>query len=438
METTDIFKEAINENSTISWKDIFSESFKKHSETDLEYVLQTGSLSRRIPKSQMLKQWHRPWLWWVFAKYGLSLVLLLYAVCYLCMFYLGGITESLIHMVMIIPPIVIPLIIMVFMWELNVPQDISIMDLISYFLCGGIISFLVNSFFFIPFPDSLPQYYAPLREEPAKFIAALLILLYIERVKKHRIYGFTGLVVGAAVGAAFSGIESMTYAINNSSNWANMINVQLTRSLLVLGGHITYCVPYATAMALNCKDQKLTVQSILNPMTVGSLLFSVGLHAIWNGSGNVIILIGIVIGGCFILLYWVRRALQNIVKICLSVQDSTDPFSSYRRKEPVSRTITVLCKNTALAGMQWQSNGNILTLGRQMDKCTICFPENNKGVSREHCRILWKNNEWYLQDMNSRYGTFTTKGKLTPYQLYPLYSGENIYLGSKQVWLTIL
>jgi len=430
VSNTEFFREVRKEDSSITWKDIFSDSFRKHSKADMEYAMQTGTLARQVPEGRMLQTWNKPWLWWQAAKYGLGLMFGLYAVFYMCAFFLGAVSNSLGNMVMIIPPVVIPLIILILLWELNVPQNISLMDLLAFFLVGGIACFAINSAMFLPFPSGLPSYFAAVREEPSKLGAALLILLYIERVQKKKIYGMTGLVVGAAVGAAFSGIESVSYAINYSDSAAVMIDVQLTRALLALGGHITYCVPYATAIALKAKNGRITASSIFNPMTIGAFLFSVGLHAIWNGSGSSLIQWIIVGGSLFILLYWVKKSMQQMVRICTG--------GSFSGPVPESGGITVCCRSTSLQGMRWQSRGESLVIGRQKDKCSICFGEDARGVSRQHCKILKNRDGWFIQDLGSSYGTYVGGRKLAPYELYPLHSGENIYLGSKQVWLTVM
>ena len=427
MQYTDFVREAGKKDSSITWKDILEESFARHTKQDMEKAMRVGE---PVPAQLAWERWHRPWLWWTFAKYGLGLVFMLYGIFYICNFFLGGVAQSLVHMAIIIPPIVIPFVILVLLWELNVPQNISFAELLGYFMAGGIGSFVITTLLFQPFPSQLPAYYAALREEPAKFGAALLILVYIERVQKKQIYGLTGLVVGAAVGAAFSAIESVSYAINFSADMRQMIDVQLERSLLALGGHITYCVPYATAMALKKHRGSLTAKSVFNPMTIGALLFSTALHAIWNGSGSSLIHMIIVVGGVFILLYWVKASLYEAA--CAFKTPTPGPDADRRSG------ITLCVKSTPIAGTHCQSNGEPIVVGRQRGVCRICFPEGTRGVSRQHCRVVWTGDGWYVQDLESTYGTYAGGRKLAAFEMYPLASGENIYLGSKQVWITVL
>lgn len=438
MNYTEFVREVQKKDPGITWKDILEESFRKHSRQDMEKAMQT---SPPIPAQRMWQSWQRPWLWWVFAKYGLSLVAILYGLFYCCAFFLNGVTESLVHMVMIIPPIVIPFIIMVLLWELNVPRNISFMELLGYFLFGGILTFAINTLFFIPFPSSMPSFYAALREEPAKLAASLLLLVYAQKVQKKDICGLTGLVIGAAVGAAFSGFESVSYAINSSGNTQSMIDVQLLRALLALGGHITYCMPYVTAIALHMEKGKLTLKSFFNPMAIGAFAFSVLLHAIWNGSGSFLIQLIIVASSIFILLYWVKAALHQVAPGSVPpMQESQVTEPAFPQDGPAisGGTISLCVKSTSLAGTIWESRGGSMVIGRQADACRICFPDGTRGVSRQHCKVVRTPQGWCVQDLNSTYGTYVDGRKLAPYELCPLSAGKNIHLGSKQVWLTVL
>ena len=427
MGNTEFYRKIQEENPSITWKDILEESFARRPKGAFEKAL---LVIKPASEGDLWAGWNRPWLWWVFAKYGLALVFLLYALFYMGNFFLeGGISMSLGYMVMIIPPIIIPFVLLVMLWELNVPRDISFFELLGYFVVGGILSFAINSLMFKVFPSGLPAYYAAVREEPAKLGASVLILLYMERVQKKKIRGITGLVVGAAVGAAFSGFESISYAINTSSDARVMIDTQILRSLLALGGHITYCLPYATAMALKSKGGKLTLKGLLSPMTICSFLFAVMLHAIWNGSGSDFIPIFIVLGSVFILLYWVRAALHDLV--CWHPE--------LRVPEPVGghEWLELHVRSTSLAGTRWETRGEPIVIGRDRSSCRICFPEGTKGVSRQHCRVVRMKGEWFLQDLESTFGTYVSGGRLRPYESYSLKSGETIYLGSQQVCIQV-
>lgn len=429
MGNTEFFAEAIKDNSSISWKDIFSESFAKHTKADMEYAMQRGTLARQVPEENMLETWDRPWLWWPLTKWGVGLIAVLYGVFLFLAGAVGAVSNSFGNMMMIIPPLVIPLVIMILFWELNIPQNISLTDLLVFFVAAGVINFAANSLMFTIVPGSHASW-AALREEPAKMIATILILLYIQNKQKKKIYGLTGLLVGATVGAAFSGIESVSYAINFSESPIGMIGVQLLRSVLAPGGHFAYCISYSTAMALKAENGRITVKSILDPMTLSALAISMGCHALWNAGYGMEVQILLLTVGIFIMLFWIRKALRQIVLIC-------GPKKHTPCRIGLSGRLTVCCNTTSLQGTSWVTNGEMMVIGRQRDRCNLCFDNGTPGVSRQHCKIFRTPDGWCIQDLNSAYGTYLNGKRLTAFEVYPICPGNQLHLGSKQVWLTI-
>ena len=455
MANTEFFAEAVKDHSSITWKDIFSESFVKHTKADMEYAMQTGSLARMVPESHMLETWNRPWLWWPVAKWGVGLILVLYALFFFQLGTLHVLTNAFYHMMMIIPPLVIPLIILIFMWELNIPQNISIMDLVVFFLVAGVVNFSVTGVMFLVVPGEHASL-AALREEPAKLAASILILWYIQKKQKKKIYGLTGLVVGAVVGAAFSGLESMSYAINSSADPGSMIFVQVLRSALALGGHFVYCIGYTTSIALNAENGKITIKSVLHPMTIAAFAVSVGCHALWNAGYGIMVNIGLLAISTVIILYWVKKSLQQIVQICgpkkssklsnesagavgaaAAVQQSSASYVGWEDVPAVSQHLTLVCNTTALQGTTLEIPGDTLMIGRQRESCGLCFPGNTPGVSRQHCKIFKSQGNWYIQDLNATYGTYVRGKRLAAFAVCELHPGDDIHLGSKQVWLTV-
>lgn len=436
MANTEFFVEAAKDHSSITWKDIFSESFAKHTKADMEYAMQTGTVARQVPESNMLETWNRPWLWWSAAKWGLGLIAVQYIIFFFCMLVLGVTTNSMFNMLAIVPPLVIPLVIMVFMWELNIPQNISLMDMLGFFLAAGILNFAGNALMYTVVTGEHASL-AALREEPAKLMASLAILLYMQKVQKKKIYGLTGLAVGAVVGAAFSGIESVSYAFNAydaTGSVLGLIFIQVLRSVMALGGHFAYCIPYTTAIALNAKDGKITLLSLFHPMTVGAFLFAVACHALWNSGQGLLVQLVLLAVSTVVLLYWVKKSLKQIVRICGPKKSS----GRYVNAGPVGmRRLKVCCNTTSLQGTCREITEDVLMIGRQKNLCGLCFDSNTPGVSRQHCKIFTAQGRWYIQDLNSTYGTYVQGKRLMALAVCEVQPGTEIYLGSRQVWLTI-
>lgn len=187
------------------------------------------------------------------------------------------------------------------------------------------------------------------------------------------------------------------------------------------------------------ENGKFSIKSFLNPMAIGAFAFSVLLHAIWNGSGSFLIQLIIVASSIFILLYWVKAALHQVAPGNIPQESQvTEPADPQDVPAPGGDPITLCIKSTPLAGTIWESRGQPMVIGRQRDACLICFPDDTRGVSRQHCKVVRTPQGWCVQDLNSTYGTYVDGRKLAPYELCPLSPGKNIHLGSKQVWLTVL
>lgn len=54
----------------------------------------------------------------------------------------------------------------------------------------------------------------------------------------------------------------------------------------------------------------------------------------------------------------------------------------------------------------------------------------NKAISRVHCEILYKNNQYFIKDLNSVNGTFVNGFKLKPEIEYKLHSGDLLRLAN--------
>lgn len=120
----------------------------------------------------MLSKWRKPWLW---ARLLLVFVVATALTVVGLMTFSGG-TYVFYTMAMVLLPAMLPLVELVLIWELNIPQNLSLWDVMLYFLLGGILSLLLSmaghyilSNFSLELADC-----APLSEEPGKLMAFFL------------------------------------------------------------------------------------------------------------------------------------------------------------------------------------------------------------------------------------------------------------------------
>lgn len=421
MGNTTFYREAQKSDSKITWRDIFSESRRKHTREERDCAMAVGTSLHQVNEANMLQTWHKPWLWYPAAKVGLGLIALLFVGYYGCQITLGVVVTTLYHLMLIVPPVVVPILIMLFFWELNIPQNISLMELFAYFLGGGILSFIANSAMFLVVTGE-EAYLAPFREEPSKLAASVVILLILEQVQHKKIYGLTGLVVGAAVGAGFSGFESISYALEYG------IDTEILRIVLAIGGHMVFSAPFVASLGLAAhKKGRLSADCFIDSGFLAAFATACAIHFAWNFFSLAVelILIPVMWG---VMLYWVRRCLNEAVQAGRHVPVTGDESAQVAR----AAVLRLTCIAGSQRGRTWQSTGQTILLGRDA-AANIQFAKDTKGVSRRHCSVQYTSRGWTIRDLNASYGTFLSTGRLGSGQEALLQDGECIYLGSKQV-----
>ena len=425
MGNTFFYQEASEDDSKITWKDILSESFKKHSKADMEYALSAGTRMNSATESDMLQRWQKPWL-------GVQVLGGGIAVCALLYFLLLTLStlearfsyDALIYLCFIIPPFVSALAVMIFLWELNIPKNISIYSMMGYFLLGGILSITVTYLLLILGGPSNDASLAPLVEEPAKLIvAAFFLMAAINSGKK--IYGLTGLVVGAGVGAGFTVFESISYSFSYGASVEGAFYVALIRSFPLVGGHILFCAPYAAGLALGYRSTESWAKALLTKEFLIPFFCSSFGHFLWNANSFQIMRYVIAIALWHELLYMTRKCLAEAVRIGRYTPDRPSMIAG-------AGTLTISCINGPLSGRSWQYEDGILTIGREVG-CTIQMPAQSPGVSRRHCQIEKTLQGWMITDLASSYGTYLTNRKVYPGQQQLLATEDIICLGSKKI-----
>lgn len=93
---------------------------------------------------------------------------------------------------------------------------------------------------------------------------------------------------------------------------------------------------------------------------------------------------------------------------------------------------TLICEKGALVGRSYTVSSSII-IGRDPQKCTVCFPVDTKGVSGVHCEIRRSSKGYEIIDRGSSYGTTLGNGqKLTANVPVYIPSGSYFSVGSME------
>ena len=177
---TDFFDNTLKSKLSIS--DLFSGAFKSHPAGAGDSMFMAGTALSTPTPDKMLTEWEKPWLFTRVIGIGILFTLLSR---FLDIMW-GNQNEPLGQLlILFIGTLIIPLGVLIFYWEINIPRDIPIYKVLVIFFIGGLLSLiftiLLGKFRFL---GGAP-YLAPLTEEPAKIIA---LAIFVYRINPKYIF----------------------------------------------------------------------------------------------------------------------------------------------------------------------------------------------------------------------------------------------------------
>ena len=259
-------------------KELFSEVFKKHTQEEKDELFVCGTGKTTPKESEMVSEWPRPWLY--------SRVFLMFAVVFAGLYFmvmkLGN--PNAIPGAMFVGALLVPLTVMIFLWEVNVPRNISFVDVISVFFVGGVFSLVVTLILFEIFPAGELDYTGAIIvgivEEVGK---AIPVAYYIK--KRNTRYKLNGLLLGACVGAGFAVFETAGYAFRFLLNYGSlsvMMDVLFQRGVLAIGGHVVWAAISGVGLVVAKGDAPFQIEHLYSGKFLKFLVLVAALHAVWD------------------------------------------------------------------------------------------------------------------------------------------------------------
>lgn len=453
----------------MSLGDIFSEVMERHSPEDTAKVLSAGTAVTTPPEAEMLSTWQKPFLFArFFLGYGLMLVL-----CYVLGSLLGH--EAGYYLLLVGIPFLVPITLLLLVWEMNVPRNISLYDVIIIVGLGGILS-LIATVILGYYSETSTAVWAGLIEEPAK-----LLVIYIVLNKKNYKYAINGVLVGAAVGTGFAVMESLYYvmhymfqgvalalaycaddrmsaaeALESMGFIWNMsmqygLNVALTRAVTAISGHGVFAALYGGALVKAKGEEKISVTHLLRLEFLAYFGVSILLHAMHNYGldlGLPALLDGLLPCEYIIIAAVAIALLVNALRIGVDeTVRAGESLNGGRLTMAVNRggaesnasgmKVRLKVLSGASAGASYSlTEGRFLTMGRSKE-CDISFPQAS-SVSSTHCRVEVKGGRVILTDLNSTNGTYVNKKRMSAGQALSLPSGTTIMLANEETTIQVV
>jgi len=248
----------------------FSETFKHHDPRAEEEYAMVGSALTTPPIEMVDTNWPKPWMF-----FRLLMALAIAAVVLYGVFYFTGQDEmNLLPALMFISAFAMPLAVLVFIFEMNTPRNVSVIQLGKLFLVGGVVGLCMAILEYqVKAIANLP---GPI-EESSKLLAVILVMYGIRGAGYK--YELNGILFGCAVGAGFACFETSGYALFSAGGgFVSVLQSETIQAVLKFGqGQLTQ------AQALAAVNQATTdaVKSMVGLLELRGALAPFG-HVVWT------------------------------------------------------------------------------------------------------------------------------------------------------------
>lgn len=300
--------------SYVSFKDLFKNTFKKHTDEELDEVFVCGSKETTPsvldinPKNASA---------WVYFKIFIFF-LIAYIPCRIGFINYGN--DNFLPGLIMLGAFAMPVVVLIFFFEINLFRNIPFYKVIKYFILGGALSLILAILFFsLEFNTDIRTYSGALMvgviEETAK---AAIVALFIFKSKNCN-YILNGLLIGAAVGAGFAAFETAGYILRNGINngLQTMLYVIKIRGFLAPGGHVAWAAIEGAALMFVKGFDKIDKKHLNDKRFLLICLIPVVLHGIWDMPINLPycgtqIIVSII--AWLVIIYFINLGLQQIDK----------------------------------------------------------------------------------------------------------------------------
>ena len=296
----------------VTFKDLFKNTFKKHTDEELDEVFVCGS-KETTPSVKDINPKNASA--WVYFKIFIFF-LIAYIPCRIGFINYGN--DNFLPGLIMLGAFAMPVVVLIFFFEINLFRNIPFYKVIKYFILGGALSLILAILFFsLEFNTDIMTYSGALMvgviEEAAK---ATIVAIFIFKSKNCN-YILNGLLIGAAVGAGFAAFETAGYILRYGLNYgvANMLYVIKLRGFLAPGGHVAWAAIEGAALMFVKGFEKIDKKHLNDKRFLLICLIPVVLHGIWDMPLNIPYCgtqIAVSVIAWLVIIYFINLGLQQI------------------------------------------------------------------------------------------------------------------------------
>ena len=298
--------------SYVTFKDLFKNTFKKHTEDELDEVFICGG-KNTTPELKDIDPTKATA--WVYFK-----ILIFFLIAYIPVrigFISYGNANFLPAMIML-AAFAVPVTILIFFFEINVFRNIPFYKVMKYFVWGGGLSLILAILFFsLDLNTDISTYFGALMvgliEEVAK---AAIVAAFLFKSKKSN-YILDGLLIGAAVGAGFAAFETAGYILRFGLNngLQTMLEVIKLRGFLAPGGHVAWAAIEGAGLMYVKGFEKLDKKHLNDKRFLLICLIPIVLHGVWDMPINTpyyLLQITLTVAAWLVIIYFINLGLKQV------------------------------------------------------------------------------------------------------------------------------
>lgn len=264
----------------MNWKKLFSAVFQRHTKEEAEDIFICGTAKTTPPLSKVSESWPTPWL---YSRVFLCFLTTYFIIYLICKEY--GVPSGVTGMIFI-GSFAVPVTTLILFMELNVFRNISVYDVLKFFLVGGCASLLLTLFLFsLELVDTdLSTTWGAMMVGIIEEVGKLAIVYFLIKQVTSCNYILSALLAGACVGAGFAAFESAGYAFMffMDGGIESMTEVIYQRGLLAPGGHVAWAAVTGAALVIAKGNGPLTSAVFARGAFWKIFLIPVILHGIWD------------------------------------------------------------------------------------------------------------------------------------------------------------
>lgn len=296
----------------VTFKDLFKDSFKKHTDEELDEVFICGGKTT-TPKASEIDPHNAKA--WVYLK-----ILIFFIIAYIPTrigYIVYGNLNFLPAMIML-GAFAVPLTVLMFFFEINIFRNIPFYKVIKYFLLGGALSLILAILFFsLDFNTDITTYSGALMVGLIEEVAKAAIVAFFLFKEKRSNYILDGLLIGAAVGAGFAAFETAGYILRFGLQGGNaaMLEIIKIRGFLAPGGHVAWAAIEGAALMYVKGFEKLDKKHFNDKRFLLICLIPIVLHGIWDMPINApyaIVQITVSILAWLVIIYFINLGLKQV------------------------------------------------------------------------------------------------------------------------------